>query len=256
MDQSQSVMIKAEENSAACPVGEARCERIDELQVMREQNAQLSDLIHTDPLTGLFNYRHFSLMLEQEFERTQRNGQPTALIMLDLDRFKKINDTLGHDFGDEVLLVVSNRLSSMVREGDTLARLGGDEFVMLLTNLHDINEASEIAQRVLHEIKQPFEVRGRDVRLGGSIGIAGYPDHGTDTDTLLKHSDFAMYRAKEEGGDNYQYYTAEIHQKANTRYQLEHELLHAIESNALEVYYQPQYNLLSGEIVGLEALCL
>jgi len=145
-------------------------------------------------------------------------------MFLDLDRFKKINDTLGHEFGDEVLLVVANRLSNMVREGDTLARLGGDEFVMLLSNLKNLVEASDVAKRVLVEIKQPFQVRERDIHLGVSIGIAGYPEHGDDAETLLKHADFAMYRAKEKGGDNYQYYTANIHQEANARYQLEEAL--------------------------------
>ncbi|MCW9014382.1 MAG: EAL domain-containing protein [Gammaproteobacteria bacterium] len=209
---------------------------------------------HHDKLTGLPNRWLLQDRITQNIAIVNRECRQGAVMFLDLDRFKKINDTLGHQFGDEVLLVVTRRLSELVREGDTLARVGGDEFVMLLANLHDIDEAADIAQRVLHEVKQPFYVQGREVRLGGSIGIAGYPQHGADSDTLLKHADFAMYHAKENGGDNYRFYTAEIHQRASTRYQLEHELHHAIEDDELEVYYQPQYDIATGNIVGLEAL--
>ena len=223
-----------------------------------ERKADQENLRHQayhDILTGLPNRWLLQDRLGQAIAIARREKQHGALMFLDLDRFKKINDTLGHEFGDEVLLVVANRLSNMVREGDTLARLGGDEFVMLLTNLKNLVEASDIANRVLHEIKQPFQVRELDIRMGASIGIAGYPEHGKDAESLLKHADFAMYRAKEKGGDNYQYYTAEIHHEANARYQLEHELHHAIENEELEIYYQPQYDLTTGNIVGLEALC-
>ena len=208
-----------------------------------------------DKLTGLPNRWLLQDRIAQSIAISSRDNRCGALMFLDLDRFKKINDTLGHEFGDEVLLVIANRLSALVREGDTLARLGGDEFVMLLTTLHGVSEASDVAKRILHEIKQPIQVRGRDVHLGGSIGIAGYPDHGKDSDTLLKHADFAMYHAKEKGGDNYQFYTAEIHEQASNRYQLEYELHYAIENEEIDVHYQPQYKIETGELVGLEALC-
>ncbi len=210
---------------------------------------------HHDKLTGLPNRWLLQDRISQSIAIASRENRHGALMFLDLDRFKKINDTLGHEFGDEVLLVIANRLSALVREGDTLARLGGDEFVMLLTNLHGVSDASDVAERVLYEIQQPIKVRGRDVHLGGSIGIAGYPDHGKDSDTLLKHADFAMYHAKEKGGDNYQFYTADIHEQASNRYQLEYELYHAIETEEIYVHYQPQYKFETGEIVGLEALC-
>jgi diguanylate cyclase (GGDEF)-like protein/PAS domain S-box-containing protein len=210
---------------------------------------------HHDKLTGLPNRWLLQDRISQIIAIADRENQCGALMFLDLDRFKKINDTLGHSFGDQVLVAVANRLSDMLRGGDTLARLSGDEFVMLLINLHDIEQASEVAKRVLHEIKQPIQIDGRDVHLGGSIGIATYPDHGTDSETLLKHADFAMYDAKAKGGNNCQIYTADIHQVASTRYQLEHELHQAIKDHGLRVCYQPQYNIESGEIVGLEALC-
>ena len=210
---------------------------------------------HHDKLTGLPNRWLLQERIAHSIAIASRENRCGALMFLDLDRFKKINDTLGHKFGDDVLLAIGNRLSALVREGDTLARLGGDEFVMLLTNLHEVREAADVAKRVLYEIKQPVQVRGRDVHLGGSIGIAGYPDHGKDSDTLLKHADFAMYHAKEKGGDNYQFYTAEIHQQASNRYRLEYELHHAIENKEIDVYYQPQYKFETGELVGLEALC-
>jgi len=209
---------------------------------------------HHDKLTGLPNRWLLQDRITQNIAIANRENRKGAVMFLDLDRFKMINDTLGHDFGDEVLLEVSNRLSKLVREGDTLARQGGDEFVMLLTNLHDIDEAADVAKRVLYEVKQPLNVQDREVRIGGSIGIAGYPQHGTDSDTLLKHADFAMYHAKDNGGDNFQFYTAEIHQQASTRYQMEHELHLAIENDELEVHYQPQYDISTGDIVGLEAL--
>ena len=210
---------------------------------------------HYDKLTDLPNRWLLQDRISQNIAIAGRDNRQGAVMFLDLDRFKRINDTLGHDFGDEVLLMVSKRLSDLVREGDTLARLGGDEFVMLLSNLHNLSEAADIAERVLYEIKRPLQVAGRDVRLGGSIGIAGYPDHGSNPDTLLKHADFAMYHAKETGGDNFEFYTAEIHQQASTRFQMEHDLHNGIENNEIEVYYQPQYNIQSGKIVGLEALC-
>ncbi len=178
-----------------------------------ERKADQENLRHQayhDILTGLPNRWLLQDRIGQAIAIANRENQHGALMFLDLDRFKKINDTLGHEFGDEVLLVVANRLSNMVREGDTLARLGGDEFVLLLSNLKNLVEASDIAKRVLDEIKQPLQVRERDIHLGASIGIAGYPEHGDDAETLLKHADFAMYRAKEKGGDNYQYYTANI----------------------------------------------
>jgi predicted signal transduction protein with EAL and GGDEF domain len=161
---------------------------------------------------------------------------------------------MGHTQGDRLLKSVACRLQENMRAEDTIARLGGDEFVMLLTTLHDIDEAADVAKRVLIEMKQPFSIQGREVRLGASIGIAGYPQHGEDSDTLLKHADFALYHAKENGRDNYQFYTADIHQQASKRYQMEHELHHAIEDDELEVHYQPQYDIASGSIVGLEAL--
>lgn len=210
---------------------------------------------HYDKLTGLPNRWLLQDRINQNIAVANREKQYAALMFLDLDRFKAINDTLGHEFGDVVLLEVANRLSKLVREGDTLARLGGDEFVLLLTSLHGKDEVIDIALRVLEKIKQPFDVRERDVHLGGSIGIAIYPEHGSDSNTLLKHADFAMYRAKDKGGDNFQFYTSEIHEEASSRYQLENELHKAILSDTLEVHYQPQYNIETGEIVGLEALC-
>jgi diguanylate cyclase (GGDEF)-like protein/PAS domain S-box-containing protein len=209
---------------------------------------------HHDKLTGLPNRWLLQDRITQNVAIASREKRQGALMFLDLDQFKKVNDTLGHEFGDQVLLEVSLRLSRLVREGDTLARLGGDEFVMLLTTLHDIDEAADVARRVLIEMKQPFSIQGREVRLGASIGIAGYPIHGEDSDTLLKHADFAMYHANENGRDNYQFYTADIHQQASKRYQMEHELHHAIEDDKLEVHYQPQYDIATGSIVGLEAL--
>jgi diguanylate cyclase (GGDEF)-like protein/PAS domain S-box-containing protein len=208
-----------------------------------------------DKLTDLPNRWLLQDRIAQNIAIAGREDRCGALMFLDLDRFKKINDTLGHEFGDEVLLAVASRLKAQLRDGDTLARLGGDEFVLLLTNLNDIAEAAEVASRVLEDIKEPFMVRDREVHLGGSIGIAGYPEHGSDADTLLKHADFAMYRAKEKGGDNFQYYTADIHQEANERFQLEHELRRAIYSDELFVCYQPQYDMHTGNVVGLEALC-
>jgi len=210
---------------------------------------------HYDKLTGLPNRWLLQDRLGQNIAVASREQQHTALMFLDLDRFKTINDTLGHEFGDDVLLEVANRLSKLVREGDTLARLGGDEFVMLLTSLHENNEAIAVALRMLQEIKKPLKVRERDVHLGGSIGIAVYPEHGLDSNTLLKHADFAMYRAKEKGGDNYQFYTSKIHEEASNRYKLETELHNAISADKLDINYQPQYNMETGEVVGAEALC-
>jgi diguanylate cyclase (GGDEF)-like protein len=177
-------------------------------------------------------------------------------LYVDIDHFKNINDSLGHNVGDEVLVMISERLQSRVRESDTLARLGSDEFVLLLEQIDGIEQAAYVAQSILDLLSQPFKFSdGKDVFIGASIGVSFYPDDGLSATELISHADAAVYQAKDNGRNNVHFYTLELTQAAHARMQLESELRRAIANKVeLQLYYQPQVCMDSGEIVGAEAL--
>ena len=207
-----------------------------------------------DPLTRLPNRALFQDRLAQEVGRALRAGTNTALLLLDLDRFKTINDTLGHSAGDRLLFEVARRLKSRTREGDTIARLGGDEFVLIVSELRFKEDASAIAEQLLEVLKPPIQIDEHELHISASIGIAIFPDDGDEPTTLMKNVDMALYRAKELGRDNYQVFEPKLKQRVMERLVLERDLVRAIHDREFILHYQPQYDMKTGQMRGVEAL--
>jgi diguanylate cyclase (GGDEF)-like protein/PAS domain S-box-containing protein len=207
-----------------------------------------------DLLTGLPNRMLFNQHLPLALAHARRANQLLGVIFLDLDRFKTINDTLGHAVGDQLLQQATRRLTSALREEDTIARWGGDEFTLILPSLKSAEDAAKVAERLFAALKPAFFLDGHELYITSSVGIALYPNDGEDMDTLLKNADAAMYRAKEQGRNNYQFYTAKINSQASHLLTLENSLHHALERQQFVVYYQPQFNVVTGEITQVEAL--
>lgn len=207
-----------------------------------------------DALTWLPNRTVFSEALGSAIARAKRDGRHLAVLFVDLDRFKKINDTLGHSLGDRLLQEVSDRLRKSIPEFDILARVGGDEFVVALEGLVDPEEAAIVAQTINRSVAQPVSMTAADLVITASIGIAIYPEDGSDAQTLIQHSDVAMYRAKEEGRNTYRFFSAEMNAHDLEHLLLENRLRQAIDANELRLHYQPQIDLVTGAICGLEAL--
>ncbi|MFB2934714.1 EAL domain-containing protein [Aerosakkonemataceae cyanobacterium BLCC-F154] len=207
-----------------------------------------------DSLTGLPNRLLFNTRLSLELAHQHQGGKMLAVIFLDLDYFKNINDTLGHATGDELLQKVAQRLQACLREGDLVARWGGDEFTILLPVIQSTENAVNIVERILHVISAPFDFKGQEFYVKASIGIAFAPYDGEDAETLLKNADAAMYKAKQKGRNNYQVYTPAIGNKALERMVLENNLYKALQREEFLLHYQPQLDLNTGEIMGMEAL--
>jgi len=207
-----------------------------------------------DPLTGLPNRRMFHDRLEQEIKKSHRAELPLALLFLDLDRFKEVNDTLGHGMGDLLLQEAAQRISGCVRETDTVARLGGDEFTLILGELDDPGSIERVSQNILGRLSEPFLLEKEVVYVSASIGITLYPSDAEDIDTLLKHADQAMYAAKQQGRNRFSYFTASMQEAAESRMILASDLRHALEAGQFKVYYQPIIDLDTGLIHKAEAL--
>lgn len=226
-------------------------------QVAAEQMAhakRVEHLAYHDGLTGLPNRALFSKLLRQAIAQATRHNRQMALLFLDLDRFKHINDTLGHEAGDQLLQEVSRRLEGCLRVSDTVARLGGDEFVVVLPELGDPSYAATVAQKVNAAIARPFALAGHDYRVTGSVGIATFPEDGRDEDTLTKNADTAMYEAKQQGKNTYQFYSPKMNTESLERLALESSLRGALDRGELEVHYQAKRDLKTGRITGAEAL--
>lgn len=215
---------------------------------------QLRRQISTDNLTGLANRSGFKHALQVSLARSARTFKHVALLFIDLDRFKQINDSLGHDTGDQLLQAVADRLRHCVRLTDVVCRLGGDEFTVILEELDDPEDAALSARKIITAFQEPFHLNGVDIVVTTSVGIATYPDSGEDSSSLLKAADIAMYRAKSEGRNNYHFYTPEMNARAEARMALEQDLRSALNRNELLLHYQPQIDLYTGRIVGFEAL--
>src|SRR5712691_5384247 len=215
---------------------------------------QIKHLAYHDALTGLPNRLLFKDRLTVAISHTQRERSKLAVLFLDLDRFKVINDSLGHNIGDQLLQAVAGRVQSCDRESDTVARPGGDEFTVQHPHLPHGEDAALVAQKIIDAVRYPFQIEGREFFMTTSIGISLYPDDGIDAESLIKNSDTAMYQAKEQGRDNYQLFNAFINAKALQRIALEHGLRKALTNEELAVYYQPIYDFRSGRISGMEAL--
>ncbi|MEH1889219.1 MAG: EAL domain-containing protein [Nostoc sp.] len=207
-----------------------------------------------DVLTGLPNRLLFNEMLGKTLPNATRNGESLAVIFLDLDRFKIINDTLGHTLGDQLLQNVTQRLKDLLRGGDTIARWGGDEFTILLPRVNDIEEVKQVAQRILQALEDAFHLQGHELYVTASLGIALLDNNSPDAETLIQHADAALYYAKDKGRNNYQFYSVSLSAKNPELLTLEKSLRYALERKEFTVYYQPRVNIATEEITGMEAL--
>jgi len=225
-----------------------------EITERKKTEVRLDHLAHYDPLTELPNRALVQDRLSQAIARARRSETLLAVMFLDLDRFKEINDSLGHAAGDEVLKEAARRLQSCLRSTDTVGRLGGDEFTVLLEDVHQVDEISALAGKILEAFAEPAEVAGQELRLSTSIGVTIYPLDGQDAEHLLKNADIAMYQAKQEGRNNFQFFAAEMRTRTERSADLRLRLYHALERGAFALHYQPQVALAGGGIVGVEAL--
>jgi diguanylate cyclase (GGDEF)-like protein/PAS domain S-box-containing protein len=225
-------------------------------RVLRERAlfAEISRLARQDSLTGLPNRTLLADRLTAAISTASRHRQKLAVLFLDLDRFKQINDSLGHAVGDRLLRSVAAGLSSVVRAGDTVSRQGGDEFVVLLTEVRRREDVVSVVEKMVAVVNGPHSVGAHDLRVTGSIGVALYPDDGTDAETLIKHADVAMYHAKDHGRDSYRFFDREMNARLIERQAMEGRLRGAVERRELVLHYQPKVDIATRAIVGAEAL--
>ncbi len=227
---------------------------VRDLTARRQAEAKLVHLARHDPLTRLANRLLLSERLTQAIAAASRVQGRLAVLCLDLDRFKAVNDQFGHAAGDDLLIQVSQRLAAMMQPGDTVARMGGDEFAILVTAADPAASGADLSQRIIESLSSPFTIMGKQVVVGASVGIALHPANGEDGLALLRSADIAMYRAKAEGRNAFRFYDAEMDQRLQVRHALEHDLRRAIQREELELHYQPLTCCVSGEIRGFEAL--
>jgi diguanylate cyclase (GGDEF)-like protein len=230
----------------ACALAVEVRDRMQIEQALREVNV--------DRLTGLPNRNVFHDRLEMDIKKAKRSGLPLALLFIDLDHFKEINDTLGHDIGDLLLKQVGQRLQTYVRATDTVARLGGDEFTITLSELHDVDTVTHVAQKIRNDLAQPFRLGGELAYISASIGITMYPRDGANAGDLLRNADQAMYQSKDQGRNRFTYFTSSMQEAAQARMAISNELRRALEDGQLEVYYQPIIDMATGRVRKAEAL--
>ena len=226
----------------------------EDITERRRAERQIAHLAHYDALTDLPNRVLFREQLERELERIKRSGEQLAMLYIDIDEFKSVNDSLGHPVGDELLKAVAGRLRHCVRDTDFVARLGGDEFAVVQTGITEPGDAMDLVKRIYDAIREPYQCLGHHVTSDASIGIAMAPHDGTDLDQLLKSADLAMYGAKADGRRTYRFFEAEMDAKVKARRTLELDMRQAIVDGGFEIHYQPVVNLRNHEVVGCEAL--
>ena len=225
-----------------------------ELTERYKAEKHLDKLAYYDVITGIPNRHSFQEKLEQAIESALKTNKLMALLFLDLDNFKTVNDTLGHKTGDLLLKQASSRLSNVIRQSDYICRIGGDEFAIIIEHINDIEDVSTVTKKCIECLSNPFVFDGKNFFIGVSIGLSVCPDDAVTANDLLVNADMAMYEAKVNGKNNYQYFNKEMNVVHNNKYQLESDLRHAIELGQLELYYQPQIDMRSGELSGVEAL--
>ncbi|SEI41634.1 EAL domain-containing protein [Nitrosomonas eutropha] len=226
-----------------------------DISQIKQSEAQLAQLAHYDPLTGLPNRLLAQSQLHQAIERAQRHGRLVGVLYIDLDRFKNVNDSLGHPVGDELLIKLAERMKKRVREEDTLARLGGDEFLLVLEDVRDLGDPAFVAQSLINLLTSPFVLpSGHEIFINASIGISLFPEDASNATELIQHSDMAMYQAKKEGRNTYRYHTEALSVAANERLIMENRLRYALSAEELILHYQPLVDARTGYVVGVEAL--
>jgi diguanylate cyclase (GGDEF)-like protein/PAS domain S-box-containing protein len=226
----------------------------EDITESKRSQSQLHALVNHDPLTGLPNRRLFNELLDHTIKLAERDNYQVAVLFIDLDRFKAINDSLGHQVGDKLLREVSERISRCLRKNDVLARLGGDEFIVMLDKINHQDQAELIAKMIIHSLQAEFNINNSEIFSTASIGISIFPKDGSDVDSTIKAADMAMYQIKNKGKNNYCFYSAELSKTVVERFIVESQLRRALERNQFEVYYQPQVSLINGDIIGAEAL--
>ncbi|MBA3613048.1 MAG: EAL domain-containing protein [Nitrospirales bacterium] len=244
----QDYLIKGQTSSSTL------CRAIRYAMERQKATQRITQLAHYDHLTGLANRGLFYERLNCAVARCHRNDTAIALMFLDLDHFKDINDTLGHEYGDSLLKTVAARIKKCIREIDTGVRLGGDEFAVLLEQIVSIEDVASVAQRILHLLAQPVIIKQHQLHVTGSLGITIYPWDGANSQELLSHADAAMYRAKAQGGNTYQFYTAGMKTAGLDGSTLEMELSRALAKEEFLLHYQPQMNISTKQVIGMEAL--
>jgi diguanylate cyclase (GGDEF)-like protein/PAS domain S-box-containing protein len=227
---------------------------VQDISARKDAESRLDRLAHYDSLTGLPNRSLFGDRLRQAILEADRREHLVALLFMDLDRFKLINDNLGHKVGDRLLIQVAERLGTCVRRSDTLARIGGDEFTLVLTDIVHVDHVAHVAQKILDAFTQPFQVDDNELFVTISIGITICPFDDKNMEALLQNADIAMYKAKEQGRNGFQFYTADMNTRTHKRLDLETALRRALERNELVLHYQPQVDLQSGKIFAMESL--
>jgi len=220
----------------------------------RAAEERLHHMAHHDVLTGLPNRLNLKGRLEQAMAVARRDGRRVAVLFIDLDRFKVVNDTLGHHIGDELLIEVAKRLSQSVRDSDVVARLGGDEFVIMLSGIDHTSAVAMVAEKLVHSVGESYQIGGYDLYTSPSIGIAMFPTDGNDDETLMKNADAAMYHAKMAGRNNFQFFDAKMNDSALERLKIEHSLRQALGRDEFRLHYQPIIDMTTGKVAGLEAL--
>jgi len=247
-------LVNVDLEKQAAELSQTNVQLKEEVKERVRSEEQVQYLAYHDGLTSLPNRGLFSKILNHGISQAHRRKKELAVLFIDLDRFKNINDTLGHEAGDSLLQEVGKRLKQCLRDSDTVARLGGDEFVVLLEELDDPKHVSVVAHKILTTLVKPFTTLGQEFRVTASIGISTYPTDGEDEQSLMKNADIAMYRAKEEGKNNFQFYSKELNEHSFERLTMESNLRRALERDEFELHYQPKVDLRTGRITGVEAL--
>ncbi len=227
---------------------------LEDITAHKQSEQLIKHLALYDPLTGLPNRSLFNDRLKLALGEAHLLGHQVAVALLDLDRFKVVNDTLGHIIGDQLLQLVGKRLSENLQEGDTLARMGQDEFIVLLPHINTFRETLDKIKPLMHALQEPFICENHELQINASIGICLYPDDGLDHMSLLKNADTALNEAKNSGRNHYKFYTSQLNASALKRFAMETSMRHALEREEFKVFYQPQVSLRTGRITGMEAL--